>query len=125
MFGVPYSLGKQAYQHQKAIFRRNVFLANQIMDASNVLEVKKIGRLLNKVSTGDWDSVRVDVIEQVLLAHFHQQSRFLSAILARSGSWLCHNVNDQFWGYFKDDGMNIYGSCLMRLRHHVTNNGLQ
>lgn len=86
-----------------------------IRDAPTPAEAKRRG--LHVSMRGDWDSLRLDVMEAGLRKKFAQPS-FASA-LAATGDALILEGNtwgDQFWGVSKGVGLNKLGRLMMQIR---------
>jgi len=69
----------------------------------------------------DWDDVRVEAMERVLLAKFLQNPELAELLLSTGNKYLEETNwwNDTFWGVCGGVGENHLGQCLMRVRHQL------
>jgi len=81
-------------------------------------KAKKAGRIVQKRE--DWDTIRVNVMQEVVNAKFMPNTR-MAVLLLRTGDALLEEGNwhgDDFWGvcFRKGTGQNHLGKCLMHRR---------
>ena len=81
-------------------------------------EAKKAGRLVDL--RPDWEEVKVDMMYKVLKAKFEDPE--LAQKLRDTGDEELIEGNtwkDTFWGVYKDNGQNMLGKLLMKVRKEL------
>lgn len=79
-------------------------------------KAKRLGRKVTMRE--DWEQVKVQVMDDVLFLKFTQNLTLQQKLIATGNQELIegNNWNDKFWGVCDDEGHNILGLLLMRLR---------
>ena len=81
----------------------------------------RMGRDRSKPLRGDWDSVKDDIMREVVRAKFEQYAE-LKAVLLGTGDAIIveHTENDSYWGDGGDgSGKNMLGRILMEVRKQL------
>lgn len=116
--GLTYGSNEAAFQAQKCLdlTERAEFTALRPSDA------KRRGRRV--CLRPDWETVKVELMEQIVRAKF-TQNEDLKAMLLATGDALLeegNNWNDTFWGVHKSNGrgQNHLGRILMKIRAELS-----
>lgn len=113
--GIEYPSTEHAYQAAKTT---DASVRRQFRDCATAGDSKKLGRKI--VLRSDWESIKLDVMEQILRLKF-AQADFKRALLNTGdeelveGNWW----NDTFWGICKGKGQNHLGKLLMKIRKEL------
>ena len=108
--GLRYLNSESAYQGQKDPSR-----AEEFVD----LEAMKSKRLGRKVTIrDDWDSVKLDIMYEIVLAKFTQNPELLDKLKATGDAILIEGNywHDTFWGVCEGKGKNYLGKIIMKIR---------
>lgn len=106
---------EHAYQAAK-----NLDYADLILSCKSPGEAKYIGGIVSIRS--DWDSVKVDIMRELVQLKFEQNSELLDALIQTEGKLEEGNTwHDTFWGVCYCDscggiGENMLGKILMEIR---------
>ena len=81
----------------------------------------RLGRDRSSPLRRDWDSVKVSVMTEAVLAKFSQHEDLRALLLATGDAMLIeHTDNDDYWGDGGDgSGKNMLGRILMRVREQL------
>lgn len=108
--GLRYLNSESAYQGQKDPSRAEEFVDLKAMGS------KHLGR---KVTIrDDWDSVKLDIMYEIVLAKFTQNPELLDKLKATGDAILIEGNywHDTFWGVCEEKGKNHLGKILMKIR---------
>ncbi len=132
--GKTFSSMEQYMMYQKAICFRDTATAEQIMKASNVAEIKRLGRSVVGYDDHIWNGMRQIVVYEGLMAKFSQNGELKQKLLDTKNAILAEcAVNDHIWGIglsikdpSRDDitkwkGQNLLGYALMMVRGKILN----
>jgi predicted NAD-dependent protein-ADP-ribosyltransferase YbiA (DUF1768 family) len=97
-------------------------LRNQISSSSSGASAKHLARQLSSPSKS-WEDQRETLMEDLLLLKADYCHRFVEDLVTSTG-FIDHNVGDTFWGT-GNDGANVFGLLLVRLRDYLTRRHLQ
>lgn len=102
----------QAMKFEDARYREKVRHANTPMIAA------RLGRDRKQKLRRDWESVKVSLMREALLAKFTQHAALRQLLLATADARLVERTeNDAYWGDGGDgSGRNMLGLLLMELR---------
>lgn len=114
--GIVYQSSEAAFQAQKTlnIEERIVLFANATPSQS-----KKLGRKTKL--RDDWDNIKVNLMKEIVLAKFTQNSDLKEKLLNTGtaelieGNWW----KDTFWGVCNGKGLNNLGRILMEVRDEL------
>lgn len=123
---------EQYMMYSKALLFGDKAIATQILQTDDVAKIKALGRKVRGFNEQVWESNRVSVITEGLMAKF-QQNPELKAKLKATGTDLLAEcaVRDKIWGIglsMKDErrfdtrqwnGLNLLGQCLMEVRSRL------
>ncbi len=131
---ISFSSMEQYMMYQKAICFRDTATAEQIMKASNVAEIKRLGRSVVGYDDHIWNGMRQIVVYEGLKAKFSQNGELKQKLLDTKNAILAEcAVNDHIWGIglsikdpSRDDitkwkGQNLLGYALMMVRGKILN----
>ena len=132
MDGVTFSTMEQYMMYRKAVCFGDVKVAEQILAAEDVGEIKALGRLVSGYDESLWNGVRQIVVYEGLLAKFSQNPD-LREQLKETGSAVLAEcaVKDRIWGIGlsmhdpdrfvrgKWQGQNLLGYTLMMVRDRL------
>ena len=108
--GLRYLNSESAYQGQKDPSRAEEFVDLNAMDS------KRLGR---KVAIrDDWDSVKLNIMYEIVLAKFTQNPELLDKLKATGDAILIEGNywHDTFWGVCEGKGKNHLGKIIMKIR---------
>lgn len=93
----------------------------QIRRAKTPLEAAKMGRDRKRKLKKNWESIKVNIMKEALLAKFSQHNYLAELLLSTGNSKLVeHTENDSFWGDGGDGkGKNMLGYLLMEVRRKI------
>lgn len=108
--GLRYLNSESAYQGQKDPSRAEEFVGLK------AIQSKCLGR---KVAIrDDWDSVKLDIMYEIVLAKFTQNPKLLDKLKATGDAILIEGNywHDTFWGVCEGKGKNYLGKIIMKIR---------
>lgn len=111
--GITYRNTEAAFQAQKCLER-----AHEFADIS-ANEAKRLGR---KVTLRpDWNDVRIDIMHNIVLAKFRQNTDLYEQLIATGDCELIEGNywGDRFWGVCSGTGENHLGQILMQVREEL------
>ena len=113
--GSIYPSSEHAYQAAKTTDLKD---REWICSSKSPAEAKKRGKELH--IREDWDSVKVQIMEQILKSKFKNkelQQKLLDTGNAKlvEGNWW----GDTFWGFCRGKGENMLGQLLMKIREEL------
>lgn len=96
-------------------------LREKIRKAKTPMIAARLGRDRSSPLRRDWESVKVQVMTDAVLAKFTQHEDLRALLLATEDSLLIeHTENDDYWGDGGDgSGKNMLGRILMRVREQL------
>lgn len=112
---ITYRNNEAAFQAQKTL---DIELRKEFSSLSPN-EAKRKGRKLKL--RDDWDLVRVNIMREICLAKFTQNTE-LGEKLINTGDLLLeedNNWGDTFWGVVDGTGFNMLGNILMSVREDI------
>ena len=118
--GIKYSTVEHAYHAQKFT---DTLLIDQIRDCGSPLEAWELSRQLKPRVREGWDSVKVDILTEIIRSKADQHQEVRDALLATGTEEIIEiNPNDSFWGNGPDgNGQNNTGKILMKVREELSN----
>lgn len=89
-----------------------------IRQARSPMIAARMGRSRKKPLRPDWESVKVSVMREAVIARFTQHDQLRELLLSTGDAKLVeHTVNDSYWGDGGDGlGKNMLGIILMEVR---------
>jgi len=118
---------------QKAVCFNDLDIAAQIMNTTDVRQIKQLGRLVSGYDDRIWNGVRQIIVFEGLMAKFSQNEELKEKLLATGDSVLAEcAVNDRIWGIglsmhdpdrhemSKWKGQNLLGFALMMVRRRLS-----
>lgn len=114
--GIVFATVEHAYQAAKVTDRAE---RERIAARASPGWAKREGRKLPLRK--DWDSLRVQVMEELILLKFQTHADLREKLLAMGNCYLeeTNNWGDRFWGVSKGAGENHLGRILMRVREQL------
>lgn len=96
-------------------------LRERIRKANTPMIAARLGRDRSSPLRRDWESVKVSVMTEAVLAKFTQHEDLRALLLATGDAQLVeHTPNDDYWGDGGDgSGKNMLGRILMRVRERL------
>ena len=126
---ISYSSMEQYMMYQKALLFKDMEIAEQILNTSNVGKIKALGRSVQHYEDGVWNGMRQIIVYQGLSQKFQQNIELKEKLLATQDHLLAEcAVQDKIWGIglsMKDErrlypeqwqGQNLLGFALMCVR---------
>lgn len=127
----PVKMGKKHYPTSEHYFQAQKFVGTkheeEVCRAKGPSEAAKLGRDRSLPLRKDWESVKDNIMYEVLTAKFIQHSALREILIATGERELVeHTANDAYWGdnsngKTKGNGKNMLGKLLMRLRTQFIN----
>jgi ribA/ribD-fused uncharacterized protein len=96
-------------------------LREKIRKAKTPMIAARLGRDRSAPLRHDWESVKVQIMTEAVLAKFTQHDDLRALLLATEDALLVeHTENDAYWGDGGDgSGKNMLGRVLMRVREQL------
>ena len=118
--GKTWPTSEHYFQAQKFVGTKR---EEEIRKVKSPMEAAKMGRSRKHKLRPDWESVKVRIMRNAVLAKFEQHAD-IRAILLDTGSakLIEHTTNDNYWGDGGDgSGKNKLGLLLMEIREKLRN----
>lgn len=117
--GVAYPTAEHAFHAQKF---DNEMLRNQLRDCPSPVAAWELGKKLKPKRRSDWNSVKVDILTEIIRCKTEQNADVREALLATGDEEIVEiNPNDDFWGNGANgDGQNQTGKILMKIRDEIS-----
>ena len=97
--GAMYSSMEQYMMYMKAKVFKDEVIASQILQTSNVAEIKALGRGVSNYNDSVWNGMRQILIYKGLYEKFAQNDELKNQLLATGDDYLAEcAVNDKIWG---------------------------
>lgn len=118
--GVLYSSVEEAYQAQKFI-DTSPKVYNLILKSLSAHDAQKIAQENKHLQRSDWDEVKLEIMEDILMAKVKQHSYVAKKLLQTEDYLIVEDSPyDSFWGCGKDlNGNNHLGKLWMRIREQL------
>lgn len=99
----------------------DVAYRQKIRQTVSPMQAAKMGRDRKQVLRADWESVKVDIMRQAVLAKFTQHEDLRTLLLATGDARIVeHTENDAYWGDGGDGtGQNMLGRILVDIRERL------
>lgn len=112
--GLHYNSVEAAFQAQKDPSK-----ANEFCNITNPVMAKHKGK--NVSLRSDWDKVKVDIMQQLILIKFNSNEELKQKLLETDNIYLeeGNKFHDHFWGVSDGYGQNILGKILMNVRKQL------
>ena len=130
--GIQYSSMEQYMMYQKACCFNDMEIANKILNANDVKEIKQLGRLVQGYNENCWSGIRQLIVYDGLREKFLQNEELKKMLLGTKDAVLAEcAVRDRIWGIglsmtdgsrFDRDkwrGQNLLGYSLMMVRKKI------
>jgi len=91
------------------------------VEALTPMQAAKMGREHSRPLRKDWETVKDDIMREVVYAKFTQHKALKETLLATGDALLIeHTVNDSYWADGGDgSGKNMLGIILMEVRERI------
>lgn len=129
---IRFSSMEQYMMYKKAVCFHDDNVAAQILETSDVAQIKALGRLVHNYNDHHWNGVRQIVVYEGLIAKFSQNEELLKKLKATGDDLLAEcAVKDKIWGiglsmtdpdrFDRDkwNGTNLLGYALMMIRDRL------
>ena len=135
--GIEHNTIEHAYQYEKSARYNDVTTMEKILSAQTPAEAKLHGSRVSNFRRADWDSVKSDILEELLRIKFTPDSELARRLVSSTGKSLAEagksktfaiglplyqctlGANKQFdTSKWSMDG-NILGTCLMKIRNEL------
>lgn len=123
----PIKLAKKLWPTTEHYFQAQKFKdakdQEQIRQAKTPMIAAKLGRDRKKKLRRDWESAKVNVMRDALMAKFTQHDELKKLLLSTNEAKLIeHTENDDYWGDGGNGkGKNMLGKLLMQIREKLKN----
>lgn len=124
---------EQFMMYQKAICFKDTVIASQILNTSDVSDIKRLGRCVSGYDENYWNGIRQIIVYEGLLAKFSQNQDLRNMLLNTGDAVLAEcAVRDCIWGIGlsmndpnrmdrqKWRGQNLLGYALMKVRDKLS-----
>ena len=123
----PIRLGNRTWPTTEHYFQAQKFSgtdeghAEAIRKAGSPMMAARMGRDRKKKLRRDWESVKVSVMREALVAKFEQHPQLRDLLLSTGDAKLVeHTERDDYWGDGGDgSGRNMLGQLLMEVRRRL------
>lgn len=119
--GVKYPTVEHAYQSLKFVDIAPE-IAKEIAECFSAHEAQKIAHANKDKQNQNWDSIKVDVMEELLRLKLEQNPYVKKKLLQTKDYTICEDSpKDAFWGIGQNrDGQNQLGKLWMKLRSELS-----
>ena len=129
-----FTSSEHAYQYRKMIHIGNQKLADAVLQAKSPRDAKNIAHKVPADQLKDWDSIKCNVMREVLCAKMKSCKKYLNALFDSGSNCLIEGTMDMFWGCGQNAhiaattdpyyllGKNWLGTIHMDLRQYVLRN---
>ena len=130
---VIHSSSEQAYQYAKASRYKDSVAMQKILHSRNPSEAKRLGYRVKNFDLRDWNSVKDDIMKDILRVKFQEGSDLAGQLLNTSGKSLAEAgmsktfaiemslSNKNIFDTSKwSKNSNVLGKCLMTIRTELT-----
>lgn len=116
--GKTWATSEHYFQAQKFVDTQH---EEELRKAPNPMEVAKMGRDRSRPLRKDWESVKDNIMREVVYAKFTQHADLKETLLSTGNSKLVeHTANDNYWADGGDgSGKNMLGIILMEIRERI------
>ncbi|CAD72180.1 conserved hypothetical protein [Rhodopirellula baltica SH 1] len=120
--GYPIKIGKKVWPTSEHYFQAMKFQEGsdqeEIRKANSPMQAARMGRDRKRKLRRDWESVKVNIMREAILAKFTQHEDLRELLLATGDAKIIeHTTNDDYWGDGGDGrGKNMLGRILMDTR---------
>ena len=134
--GVNFVTSEQYFMYIKASHFGDKEIAHAILNESNPLYCKQMGRSIANYNEASWDVVRYEIMRDACYAKFSQNEDLKHMLLSTGDKILVEaSPYDKIWGIgrYEDDpkslnqstwkGKNLLGEVLMEVREKLRNGG--
>lgn len=117
--GINFDTSEAAYHWEK--FPDNEAIRNGIRNASSAHAALKLATYYKNERRSDWDSVKVDIMREILRAKTRQHEYVHRKLLDTGDRTLIEDSwRDDFWGWGPNkDGQNMLGKLWMEIRNEL------
>ena len=121
----PITIGKKRWHTSEHYFQAQKFQnpkdRDAVRKAKTPMDAARIGRDRKRKLRRDWESVKVSVMREAVMAKFSQHEELKELLLATGNAKLIeHTDNDSYWGDGGDgSGKNMLGRILMEVREKL------
>jgi ribA/ribD-fused uncharacterized protein len=121
VFGRDFQTAEHAY-HWKKFCETSTTTSVKIRMARSAHDAFKLAEIHKGERRKDWDSVKLDIMREILKAKVTQHEYVLRKLLATGNRTLTENSwRDNFWGWGeKRDGKNMLGKLWMEIREEIS-----
>lgn len=120
--GYPIRIGKATWPTSEHYFQAMKFKLKsdqeEIRKANSPMLAARMGRDRKRTLRKDWESAKVNIMREALIAKFTQHEDLRELLLGTGDSKIIeHTTNDDYWGDGGDGrGKNMLGRLLMEVR---------
>ncbi|WP_146602537.1 NADAR family protein [Novipirellula aureliae] len=118
----PIRIGKATWPTTEHYFQAMKFKSksdqNEIRKANSPMLAARMGRDRKRTLRKDWESAKVNVMREALIAKFTQHDELRELLLSTGNAKIIeHTTNDDYWGDGGDGrGKNMLGRLLVEVR---------
>jgi hypothetical protein len=129
--GYPIKIGKHLWPTSEHYFQAMKFKDKsqqaEIRKANSPMLAARMGRDRKRKLRRDWESAKVNVMREAVLAKFTQHDELQKLLLATGDAKIIeHTANDDYWGDGGDGkGRNMLGQILMDVRNQLREHEMQ
>lgn len=125
VFGRDFQTAEHAY-HWKKFCDTSTGIAHAIRLSRSAHEAFKTAERNKHLRREDWDSVKIEVMREILRAKVMQHEYVERKLVATGNRVLIENSwRDSFWGWGEDrNGQNMLGKLWMDIRHELNRSNL-
>ena len=129
-----YKSSEQLYMARKALYFDDYDSFNKILETTNPLKAKKLGRKVKNFSQESWDKVKLEVMTEVCFEKFYQNPELKKELCSNNKILVEASPYDAIWGIklaecddrvldeSKWQGQNLLGIALMNVRNKLNKN---
>ena len=116
--GLKFNCSEQAFMWTKATFFHDDEIAKKILQETNPMEIKKLGRLVKNFDETKWAEVRYSYMLDINIEKYRQNIELRNILISTGDAKIVEDSPfDYIWGIGKDgSGQNLLGKVLMQVR---------
>jgi ribA/ribD-fused uncharacterized protein len=120
--GVRYATVEHAYHCQRYPDTTDSDIRRYIAKETSARKAWKLSQTFKSYQHKDWDTIKVNVMEELCRAKMDQHEDVKQALLSSGDYLILKDYPDEFWGVGINGGKNTMGCIWMKLRDEIKEN---
>lgn len=106
----------QAFAYAKAYWAGDEEIASKILETKDISEISRLSRQVKISDVEEYDEIKDELMEHVLLNRMSQDSEFADALTSTKDAVLVVLSTNDYWGDNYGKGRNVLGKLLEKVR---------